>query len=150
MYLLSELPFQASGHRPLCLGVPRSVSLGRPVQASALSPRFPPRSTSKARAEWRRPFPGSPSNWKDLPLPRGLQPLAAMSSLLATPPPEGPGRHWAPLGLCGKAPQHHWPLLAQTLQTTADELMLLVLDGNLNVPGTRWESYSPCAGHTGL
>ncbi|XP_045410851.1 small cell adhesion glycoprotein isoform X1 [Lemur catta] len=88
MYLLSELPFQASGHRPLCLGVPRSVSLGRPVQASALSPRFPPRSTSKARAEWRRPFPGSPSNWKDLPLPRGLQPLAAMSSLLATPPPE--------------------------------------------------------------
>ncbi|XP_012618020.2 small cell adhesion glycoprotein [Microcebus murinus] len=72
---------------PARVGPPGSVPLARPLQASAKSPGFPPGSSSKGRAEWRRPFPGSPSNWKDLPLPRGLQPLAAMASLLTTPSP---------------------------------------------------------------
>ncbi|XP_009002068.1 small cell adhesion glycoprotein [Callithrix jacchus] len=60
--------------------------LGRPPPASA-APRCPPPSTSKGRAERRRPFAGSPSDWKDLPLLQGTQPLVTMTSLLTTPSP---------------------------------------------------------------
>ncbi|XP_017716958.1 PREDICTED: small cell adhesion glycoprotein [Rhinopithecus bieti] len=57
-----------------------------PLPASA-TPRCPPPLSSKGRAERRRPSPGSPSDWKDLPLLQGTQPLVTMTSLLTTPSP---------------------------------------------------------------
>uniref|UniRef100_A0A2J8SXV6 Small cell adhesion glycoprotein n=1 Tax=Pongo abelii TaxID=9601 RepID=A0A2J8SXV6_PONAB len=68
---------------------PRLPPLGvflRPLPASA-TPRCPPPLSSKGRAERRRPFPSSPSDWKDLPLLQGTQPLVTMTSLLTTPSP---------------------------------------------------------------
>ncbi|XP_037853030.2 small cell adhesion glycoprotein [Chlorocebus sabaeus] len=68
---------------------PRLPPLGvlvRPLPASA-TPRCPPPLSSKGRAERRQPSPGSPSDWKDLPLLQGTQPLVTMTSLLTTPSP---------------------------------------------------------------